>query len=58
MALGRAVLAADIPGNRGARRARGHGVLFSTDAELEAGALRLARDASLRARLGAAGRRG
>ncbi|PYO44660.1 MAG: glycosyl transferase family 1, partial [Candidatus Rokuibacteriota bacterium] len=56
MALGRAVLAADIPGNRALVEPEVTGLLFGTDAELEAGALRLARDASLRARLGAAGR--
>ena len=55
MALGRAVLAADIPGNRALVEPEVTGLLFGTDAELEAGALRLARDASLRARLGAAG---
>ena len=56
MALGRAVLAADIPGNRALVEPEVTGLLFGTDAELEAGALRLAGDASLRARLGAASR--
>ena len=56
LAFGRAVLAADIPGNRAVVEHEVTGLLFSTDAELEAGALQLARDAALRARLGAAGR--
>jgi glycosyltransferase involved in cell wall biosynthesis len=56
LAFGRAVLAADIPGNRALVEHEVTGLLFSTDAELEAGALQLARDAALRARLGAAGR--
>jgi glycosyltransferase involved in cell wall biosynthesis len=56
LALGRAVLAADIPGNRALVEDGVTGVLFGTDAELEAAALRLAGDPALRARLGAAGR--
>jgi glycosyltransferase involved in cell wall biosynthesis len=56
LSLSRAVLAADIPGNRALVEHEVTGLLFETDAELEAGALRLARDAALRARLGAAGR--
>jgi glycosyltransferase involved in cell wall biosynthesis len=56
LALGRAVLAADIPGNRALIEHEVTGLLFSTDRELEAAALRLARDSALRVRLGAAGR--
>ena len=56
LALGRAVLAADIPGNRALVEPEVTGLLFHNDAELQAAALRLARDATLRARLGAAGR--
>ena len=56
LALGRAVLAADISGNRALVEHEVTGLLFSTDAELEAAALRLARDSGLRARLGEAGR--
>ena len=56
LALGRAVLAADIPGNRALVEHDVTGLLFGTDAELEAAAVRLARDPGLRARLGAAGR--
>jgi glycosyltransferase involved in cell wall biosynthesis len=56
LALGRAVLAADIPGNRALVEHDVTGLMFGTDAELEASAVRLARDAALRARLGAAGR--
>jgi glycosyltransferase involved in cell wall biosynthesis len=55
-ALGRAVLAADIPGNRTLVEHEVTGLLFDTDAALEAGARRLARDATLRQRLGAAAR--
>jgi glycosyltransferase involved in cell wall biosynthesis len=55
-ALGRAVIAADIPGNRALVEHEVTGLLFGTDAELETAALRLARDGGLRARLGAAGR--
>jgi L-malate glycosyltransferase len=57
LALGRAVLASDIPGNRSLIEHEVTGLLFAADRELEHGALRLARDADLRARLGAAGRR-
>lgn len=57
LALGRAVLAADIPGNRSLIEHEATGLLFSDDRELEEGALRLARDPALRARLGTAGRR-
>jgi len=58
MALGRAVLAADIPGNRALVEPEVTGVLFSTDAELEAGALssgarRVAARAARRGRTGA-----
>ena len=56
LAFGRAVLAADIAGNRALIEHDVTGLLFDTDAELEAAALRLARDEGLRARLGAAGR--
>jgi glycosyltransferase involved in cell wall biosynthesis len=56
LALGRAVLATDIPGNRALVEPDVTGLLFDSDAELEAAALRLARDPALRARLGAAGR--
>lgn len=56
LALGRAVLAADIPGNRALVEHDVTGLLFGTDTELEAAALRLARDSALRARLGASGR--
>ena len=56
LTFGRAVLATDIPGNRALVEHEVTGLLFSTDAELAADALRLARDAALRARLGAAGR--
>jgi glycosyltransferase involved in cell wall biosynthesis len=55
LALSRAVLAADIPGNRALVEHEVTGLLFRTDAELEACALRLARDPALRVRLGAAG---
>ncbi len=55
-ALGRAVLAADIAGNRVLVDHAVTGLLFTTDAELEGSALRLARDPTLRARLGAAAR--
>jgi glycosyltransferase involved in cell wall biosynthesis len=56
LAFGRAVLAADIPGNRALVEHEVTGLLFGSDADLEAAALRLARDDALRARLGAAGR--
>lgn len=55
MATGRVVLATDIPGNRAAIR---HGVdgWLAVPSALPAAAVRLARDAELRARLGAAAR--
>jgi len=56
LAFGRAVLAVDIPGNRTLVEHDVTGLLFGSDAELEAAAVRLARDSDLRARLGAAGR--
>jgi glycosyltransferase involved in cell wall biosynthesis len=56
MALGRPVLASDIAGNRTLVEHDETGLRFATDEELAAGALRLARDGSLRARLGARGR--
>jgi len=56
LALGRAVLATDIPGNRALVEPGVTGLLFDSDAELQAAVLRLARDPALRARLGAAGR--
>ena len=55
LALGRAVLASDIPGNRALVEPDVTGLLFGTDADLERAALGLTRDAALRARLGAAG---
>jgi glycosyltransferase involved in cell wall biosynthesis len=57
MALGRPVLASDIEGNRSLVEPDVTGLLFSTVEELSAQAERLVEDASLRARLGAAGRR-
>jgi len=56
LALGRAVLATDIPGNRALVEPGVTGLLFDSDAQLQAAVLRLARDPALRARLGAAGR--
>jgi glycosyltransferase involved in cell wall biosynthesis len=56
MALGRATLASDIPGNRALVEDGVTGLLFRSDEELTAGALRLAADAALRRRLGAAAR--
>jgi L-malate glycosyltransferase len=56
MALGRAVLVSDIPGNRTLVEHERTGLRFGTDAELESAASRLARDGPLRARLGAAAR--
>ena len=55
LALGRAVLAVDIPGNRALVEHDVTGLVFDTDVELEAAVLRLVRDAALRTRLGAAG---
>jgi glycosyltransferase involved in cell wall biosynthesis len=56
MALGRAVLASDIPGNRALVVHEATGLLFDTDAALARSAVRLAQDAALRARLGTAAR--
>jgi len=56
LALGRAVLAADIPGNRSLIEHGRTGLLYRDEHELEAGAERLVLDPELRARLGAAGR--
>jgi glycosyltransferase involved in cell wall biosynthesis len=53
MALGRAVLVSDIPGNGALVEHDVTGVRYGTDDELERAALRLARDGALRARLGA-----
>ncbi|HET7341675.1 MAG TPA: glycosyltransferase, partial [Methylomirabilota bacterium] len=55
-ALGRAVLAADIPGNRALVEDGVTGLLFGDARALAAQAARLLRDPALRARLGAAGR--
>jgi glycosyltransferase involved in cell wall biosynthesis len=57
LARGRAVLAADIPGNRSLIEDGVTGLLFDGDARLAAQAARLAADPALRARLGEAGRR-
>jgi glycosyltransferase involved in cell wall biosynthesis len=56
LALGRAVLASDIAGNRGLIADGVTGLLFRDPPALAAQAARLAADAGLRARLGAAGR--
>jgi glycosyltransferase involved in cell wall biosynthesis len=56
LALGRAVLASDIPGNRGLIVDGVTGLLFRDPPGLATQAARLAADAGLRARLGAAGR--
>ncbi len=56
LARGRAVLAADIAGNRSLVAHNVSGLLFSDVADLEAMAGRLALDGDLRARLGASGR--
>jgi glycosyltransferase involved in cell wall biosynthesis len=56
MALGRPVLVSDIPGNRGLVEHGVNGLRFSTEEDFAAAALQLARDAALRARLGASGR--
>jgi glycosyltransferase involved in cell wall biosynthesis len=56
LALGRAVLASDVEGNRSLVEDGVTGLLFRDEAELEANAERLAADPALRARLGAAGR--
>lgn len=55
-AMGRAVLASDIAGNRSLVEPGVTGLLFSDERALEEGAERLAADAGLRARLGSAGR--
>jgi L-malate glycosyltransferase len=56
LALGRAVLASDIPGNRALVEHGVTGLLFADAPALAASAARLAGDPGLRARLGAAGR--
>lgn len=56
LALGRAVLAADIEGNRSVVEHDVTGLLFRDEAGLTAQAERLVSNAQLRARLGAAGR--
>ena len=56
LALGRAVLASDIPGNRGLVEDGVTGLLFADAHALTAQAARLVSDADLRARLGRAGR--
>jgi L-malate glycosyltransferase len=56
LAMGRAVLASDIEGNRSLIEDGVTGLLFRDGHDLEAAAERLARDPTLRARLGAAGR--
>ena len=56
LALGRPVLASDIPGNRSLITPGVTGLLFRDEAELEAEAEELVRDPALRARLGHAGR--
>ena len=56
LALGRAVLASDIPGNRSLITPGVTGLLFRDGAEFEAEAEALIRDADLRDRLGRAGR--
>lgn len=57
LALGRAVLASDIPGNRSLIEPGVTGLLWESEAELAEGAERLAADPVLRRRLGEAGRR-
>ena len=57
LALGRAVLAADIPGNRSLIEDGVTGYLFASPAELAEKADRLIRDVELRRNLGDAGRR-
>jgi glycosyltransferase involved in cell wall biosynthesis len=56
LALERAVLVSDVPGNRALVEDGVTGLTFSDDRELAARAQRLARDAALRRRLGRAGR--
>ena len=55
LAMERAVLASDIPGNRSLIEDGATGLIFRDAHELGAAAERLARDRTLRARLGAAG---
>ena len=57
LSLGRAVLAADIPGNRSLIEEGITGLLFGSERELAEQAGRLAADPALRRRLGEAGRR-
>ncbi len=57
LALGRAVLASDIPGTRSLIEPDVTGLVWGSAAELAEGAARLAADPALRRRLGAAGRR-
>lgn len=57
LALGRAVLASNIPGNRSLIEPGVTGLLWSSEAELAEGAERLAAEPALRRRLGEAGRR-
>ena len=57
LALGRAVLASDIPGNRSLIEDGVTGLLFDSEAALGEGARRLADDPALRRRLGETGRR-
>jgi glycosyltransferase involved in cell wall biosynthesis len=56
LAVGRAVLASDIPGNRSLVEDGATGFLFTDEASFEARAGQLAGDPALRTRLGAAGR--
>lgn len=56
LALERAVLVSDVPGNRALVQDEVTGLTFADDAELATKAERLVRDAALRARLGRAGR--
>jgi glycosyltransferase involved in cell wall biosynthesis len=56
LAMGRAVLASDIEGNRTLIEPEATGLLFRDEADLLAHAERLAAEPLLRARLGAAGR--
>jgi glycosyltransferase involved in cell wall biosynthesis len=56
LTMGRAVLAADIEGNRSLIEDGVTGLLFQGEGELEAQAERLVADPALRARLGAVGR--
>ena len=56
LALERAVLVSDVPGNRALVEDEVTGLTFADDAELATKAERLVQDAALRARLGRAGR--